>query len=43
MLSLQVASEHEYMECITFDLPKVASIAEAKIKDWGLEDRVDSV
>ncbi len=42
-LSLQVASEHEHMECITFDLPKVASIAEEKIREWGMKDRVESV
>lgn len=42
-LCLLVAGKHEHMECITFDLPKVASIAEEKIKDWGLEDRVELV
>ncbi len=42
-LSLQVASRHDHMECVTYDLPKVASIAEEKIKKWGLEDRVKSV
>ncbi len=42
-LSLQVANQHKHMDCITFDLPKVASIAEEKIKKWELEDRVQSV
>lgn len=42
-LSLQVANKYEHMECITFDLPKVATIAKEKISKWGLEDRVQSV
>ncbi len=42
-LSLQVASEHEHMECITIDLPKVASIAEEKIKKWDMEDGLQSI
>lgn len=31
-LSIHIASEHEHMECITFDLPKVTSIAKKKLE-----------
>lgn len=42
-LSLQVASKHDHMKCITYDLPKVTSIAEEKIKQWEMEDRVEAI
>jgi hypothetical protein len=42
-LSLQVAEQYEHIDCITYDLPKVTSIAEEKIKQWGMEGRVKAV
>lgn len=41
-LSLQVANHYDHMDCTTFDLPKVASIAEEKIQRRGLESQVNS-
>lgn len=42
-LCLQIAGAYGHMECINFDLPKVASIAEDKIERRGLDDRVHVV
>jgi len=42
-LSLQVAGRFDHIECITFDLPKVARLAEENIVSRGMEDRVTSV
>ncbi len=40
-LCLQVAEAFDHIDCINYDLPKVASIAEEKIEEWGMEDRVE--
>lgn len=42
-LSLQVAEQYDHIDCINFDLPKVASIAEEKIKRYEMDDRIESV
>lgn len=42
-LCIQLAEHYDHLDCINFDLPKVASIAEDKIARNGLEDRIKVV
>jgi precorrin-6B methylase 2 len=42
-LSCMVAAAHPHMRCTSFDLPKVVPIAEQKIEQAGLTDRVTAV
>jgi predicted O-methyltransferase YrrM len=42
-LSMIVAARHEHLRCISFDLPVVAPIAERKIAQAGLSDRIEVV
>lgn len=42
-LSLQIAEQYDHINCINFDLPKVASIAEGKIERFDMGDRIKSV
>lgn len=42
-LSIQVAEQYDHINCINFDLPKVASIAEEKIERFEMGDRIESV
>jgi hypothetical protein len=40
LLSIEVAKKHSHLECISFDLPPVESIAKKHIAAAGLENRV---
>ena len=40
LLSIQVALNHEHMNCITFDLPPVELIAKETIEKFGLSSRI---
>jgi predicted O-methyltransferase YrrM len=40
-LSMTIARRHPHLRCITFDLPVVAPIAERKISEAGLSDRIE--
>lgn len=42
LLSIQVASRHPHMQCVTFDLPPVAPIARNTIEEAGLSNRVSA-
>lgn len=41
-LSIQVARSHKHMHCISTDLPVVEPIARQRIREAGLEDRVEA-
>jgi hypothetical protein len=43
LLSLTVARQHPHMHCTSFDLPALEPIAQASIKEAGLEERVNTV
>ncbi len=40
LLSIEVATKHPHLKCISFDLPEVESIAKKHIVAAGLEDRI---
>ena len=40
LLSIEVAKKHSHLQCISFDLPPVAAIAQKHIASAGLEGRV---
>lgn len=42
-MCIQVASQNDHINCINFDLPKMASIAEQKVKRIGMDDRIETV
>lgn len=42
-LSLHVAEQYDHIDCINFDLPEVASIAEEKIEKFEMGNRIESV
>lgn len=42
-LSLQVAERYDHINCINFDLPKVASIAEEKIERFKMDGRIKTM
>src|SRR3954451_1714330 len=42
-LSMILARQHEHLQCLSFDLPVVAPIAERRIAEAGLADRVEVV
>lgn len=41
-LSIQVARRHQHMRCISTDLPMVEPIARQRIREAGLEDRIET-
>ncbi len=43
LLSICVAKEHKHIKCKSFDLPVVEDIAKKKIKNNGLEDRIETI
>lgn len=43
LLSICVAREHKHIKCKTFDLPAVENIAKKKIKNNGLEQRIEAI
>lgn len=40
-LSCIVATRHSHLQCISFDLPEVAPVAEENIRQQGLKDRIE--
>jgi 2-polyprenyl-3-methyl-5-hydroxy-6-metoxy-1,4-benzoquinol methylase len=43
LLSILVAKQHPHMQCITFDLPQVETIAKKSIEQEGLSDRIQVI
>ncbi len=41
-LSMQIVRQNEGVNCICFDLPGVCEVADENIKEWGLEDRIET-